>query len=178
MEAGLRGLAFLKEIIMKKFLLALLAVAMFAPGAWAVTELDATVPANNALISTFAAYERETRAKINELINAGMEAAVTGVAMLSTYADFSTALTTIGSTPTTLIVNEDVTISADTTIPSNVQLVCTNGNTMTVASGKVLTINGPFLCGLQQIFDGPGTVELTNMTEVYPEWGGGLGDET
>jgi hypothetical protein len=53
---------------MKKFLLALLLVIVSAAGAWAVTELDATVPANNSLISTFAGYERETRAKINEII--------------------------------------------------------------------------------------------------------------
>lgn len=163
---------------MKRILLALLMVAVSAAGAWGITELDATVPANSALISTFATYERETRAKVNELINAGTEAALPGIAMVSTYADFATALTTIGSTATTLLVNEDVTISADTTIPSNVQLVCTEGNILTVASGKVLTINGPFLCGLQQIFAGTGTVEFTNVTEVYPEWWGGLGDGT
>jgi len=163
---------------MKKILLALLMVSVSAAGAWGITELDATVPANSALISTFATYERETRAKVNELINAGTSAALPGVALVSTYADFATALTTIGSTATTLIVNEDVTISTDTTVPSNVQLVCTEGNILTVASGKVLTINGPFLCGLQQAFDGTGTVEFTNVTEVYPEWWGGLGDGT
>lgn len=53
---------------MKRILLALLLVIVSAAGAWAVTDLDATVPANNSLISTFAGYERETRAKINEII--------------------------------------------------------------------------------------------------------------
>lgn len=53
---------------MKRFLLALLVVGLLATGAQAITELDATVPANSALISTFASTERETRAKVNEII--------------------------------------------------------------------------------------------------------------
>lgn len=161
---------------MRRFLLALLVVGQMATGAWAITELDATVPANSALISTFATYERETRAKVNELITAGTAGTLSGISLVSTYADFATALSTLGSTPATLIVNEDVTVSSDTTVPSNIQLVCTEGNILTVSSGKVLTVNGPFVCGLQQVFDGTGTVEFTNITEVYPEWWGGLGD--
>lgn len=53
---------------MRKFLLVLLVVSLFAGVAKAVDSLDATVPANKSLISTFAGYERETRAKVNEII--------------------------------------------------------------------------------------------------------------
>lgn len=53
---------------MRKFLLVLLVVSLFAGVAKAMDSLDATVPANKSLISTFAGYERETRAKVNEII--------------------------------------------------------------------------------------------------------------
>lgn len=53
---------------MKRSLLAILMVMLLAPSVWAVSDLDATKPTNKELISTYPGYERETRAKVNEII--------------------------------------------------------------------------------------------------------------
>jgi hypothetical protein len=58
------------------------------------------------------------------------------------------------------------------TVPAHVTLKIEQGGTITVSSGKTLTINGPFQAGLYQVFAGSGTVEFGkgSVAEVLPEW--------
>lgn len=53
---------------MKRVLLFVFLILIIASNVGAITALDATKPAANALLSTVPAYERETRAKVNEII--------------------------------------------------------------------------------------------------------------
>jgi hypothetical protein len=79
------------------------------------------------------------------------------------------AVTTIGTTKTTLIVAADTTTDS-VTIPTNIELQTTNGSIITVNSGKTLTINGPVHFPDAQVFAGTGTV--LGLKEAKPEWFG------
>jgi len=66
------------------------------------------------------------------------------------------------------------------TISSNVAIRMNNGAVLQIATGQILTINGPFEAGLYQVFDCVGTGAVTfgsgSVSEVYPEWWGAKGD--
>ena len=101
-----------------------------------------------------------------------------------TLADFNgnlaAALTAFGSNATTFVINQDVTIAANTTIPSTVNVWVENGAVITVNSGVTLTINGPFLGYTNQVFAGSGTVVFaaTSVAAVLPEWFGAKADNS
>ncbi|MBF0396695.1 MAG: hypothetical protein HQK78_07980 [Desulfobacterales bacterium] len=100
-------------------------------------------------------------------------------ASIGDYGDsLATAVASIGSTQKTLIIDKSIALSADLTIPSTLELKFINGGKVTIASGKVLTINGKLDAGLYQIFAGSGTVTLAqgSVTEIYPEWWGIVGN--
>jgi len=64
-----------------------------------------------------------------------------------------TAISAIGSTDTTLVINDAVTVSANLTIPANVMLRFENTGLITISSGARLFINGTVQADrLQQIF--------------------------
>ena len=64
-------------------------------------------------------------------------------------------------------------ISISFTIPSWASIEVRGGAILSVASSKVVKINGPLHAGLYQIFDGEGTIELgKNNDDIYPEWFG------
>jgi len=67
--------------------------------------------------------------------------------------NLATAVSAIGSTDTTLVVNDAVTVSANLTIPANVTLSFENTGLITINSGARLFINGAVQANrLQQIF--------------------------
>jgi hypothetical protein len=92
------------------------------------------------------------------------------------YGGLSAAVTALGSTATTLLVNSNQTISADTTIPTTMSLRVEKGAVITVNTSKTLAINGAFQAGIYQVFNlsGTGTVTFGNgsVDSVYPEWWG------
>lgn len=92
----------------------------------------------------------------------------------SNYSTFAQAATAAAGN--TLIVDSSVAISADTTV--TVSMVVEKPGMFTVASGKTLTISGPFTAGLFQLFSGAGSVVFGagSVTDVYPEWFGAVGD--
>ena len=96
---------------------------------------------------------------------------------LQDHGTFAAALTAIGSTPTRLIVNTPIALTANVTIPSTLTLAVEDKGMITT-TGYTLTINGPFECGLVQCFDGTGTVSFGNgaISEAYPQWWGAKGD--
>jgi len=102
---------------------------------------------------------------------------------VSDYADLSTAITSIGNTATTLMVDKACTISADETIPATLDLYFVRGGSISVDSGKTLTINGRIEAGNYQIFSCPSPtftstdgVIFGHYQDVQLEWFGGIGD--
>jgi len=92
------------------------------------------------------------------------------------YGTLAAAITAIGSTVTELNVDQDETLSANVTVPATLKLNILNGSILTVATGKTLTINGPFSCGDYQAFTlaGTGVVEFGTAANVNinPAWWG------
>jgi hypothetical protein len=91
------------------------------------------------------------------------------------YGDYlATAITTIGSTETTLVIDKEITLTEDATIPSTLALEFTRGGSLTGA--YTVTINGPIIAGLWQIFDSTVTVDRSTGVgqEAYADWYGTL----
>jgi hypothetical protein len=82
-----------------------------------------------------------------------------GVTVAGEYPTLADAVTAIGSAERTLIIGKSRSITADLTIPKNIRLWFTSGS-ISVASGKVLTINGPITAPISQIFAGAGAVRF------------------
>lgn len=91
------------------------------------------------------------------------------------YETLAAALSTIGSTPVSLVIPAGtVNITAHTTIPANVHLVVQRGGIFSIANGITLTIQGVLSAGPYQIFSGSGTATLgpgsPTAHQVYPVW--------
>jgi hypothetical protein len=117
-----------------------------------------------------------------QTFNNGLQTADTALAAAAAFtlggpgcATLAAALTTIGSQPATLFLPAGTcNITNNTTIPPNIVLAPRNGAIITVATGKTLTINGPFQAGRYQIFScaGTGAVVFANPIKVHVEWWG------
>jgi len=86
----------------------------------------------------------------------------------------TTAVADIGATQQLVLVNKAITMTANVTIPSTMQLFFAEGGLVNLA-GFTLTINGAFDAGAYQVFAGTGSVVFGNGREVYPEWWGVTG---
>jgi hypothetical protein len=101
-----------------------------------------------------------------------------------TLADFAgnitSAIASFGANSATFIINQDVTISSNLTIPSTINVWVENGAVITVNGGVTLTINGSFLGYTNQVFDGSGKVVFaaTSVAAVLPEWFGAKADNS
>lgn len=95
------------------------------------------------------------------------------------YVDFATAISTIGSTVTTLWINSSQTVSANVTVPATLTLKFIGAGQLSIASGKTVTVYAPenILAGdRQQIVSGSGTLAFTTGGTAYAGWWGALGD--
>lgn len=97
---------------------------------------------------------------------------------LSSYSSLADAVTAIGATVATLIIDVNGTVSASVTLPDTLTVMCLAPCTLTVASGQTLTINGPILAPEAQLFAGSGSVILPNAGDIYVRWFGGKGDDS
>jgi hypothetical protein len=89
----------------------------------------------------------------------------------------SSALGSIGTTHCTLHVPRGTyTISADTTIPANVELRPERGAIFIIAPSKSLAINGGLEAGRYQVFSCASTGKVTGLKEVDVKWFGAAGD--
>lgn len=90
----------------------------------------------------------------------------------SDYASLAAAVTAIGATRCDLIVDTDEAVDDDLSIPATASLVVKNGAIITIASGKVLTILGPFKADQRQVFAGAGTVSfgIGYFGRIFPMW--------
>jgi hypothetical protein len=93
-------------------------------------------------------------------------------------ATIQAAVTAIGADKKVLVIAPGAwAIDNNLTIPSNVTLKVLDGALMTIATAKVLTINGDLSANLNQVFAGAGSV--SGLDSAYPEWWGvdGTADE-
>ena len=95
------------------------------------------------------------------------------------YPTFAAAVATLNAAGTACTLRLPVgthTVSADLTCNSNIVIKPDNGAVITVATGKILTINGNFEPGRYYIFSLTGTGKVIfgegAVREVYPEWWG------
>lgn len=100
---------------------------------------------------------------------------------LKTYGDnqsgLDAAITAIGATQTTLKVTGPVTISSNTTLPSNILLSIEGDGAFSINSGRTLTIGSMAPCAPYQIFSGSGSaVFAKNATggKFHLEWWAGI----
>ncbi len=99
------------------------------------------------------------------------------------YATIAAGIATLNSAGTacTFVVPPGFaeTISADLTVNSNILFKAEKGCTITIATGKTLTVNGPFQVGLYQVFSCVGTGKVVfgsgAVDVAYPEWWGVTG---
>jgi hypothetical protein len=86
----------------------------------------------------------------------------------STLTDACTAAGVLG----TIIVSKSITVAASVATPSTCSVEVKAGGSFAIATGQVLTINGPFSAPVAQVFSGLGTV--AGLTFAYPEWWGNV----
>lgn len=92
------------------------------------------------------------------------------------FNNLSTAVASPQSAGKTILV-PNVQNMNNLTIPSDRAVKIIKGGSIYVATGKTLTINGPFDAGLYQVFGTGGSIAFgSNTIAVYPEWWGAHGD--
>lgn len=123
-----------------------------------------------------------TAAEVDALIAAAEAAAALNQdVVIGEYSSFANALSTIGSTPTTLVINQATTCSTNATVPSTLTLRFTRRGSLTVSTGITCTVLGSIEADPIKIFynclAGQGTVAVSsyNLT-LYPQWWGALCD--
>jgi parallel beta-helix repeat protein len=112
--------------------------------------------------------------------------------------DFDAAITAIGATATTLYIDDTATMSAVVTVPATCTVIVNKGGVIdqagngltfngplimqggTITNDSTLAINGMFQAGLYEAFTSTGTVTFgaDSVDMVYPEWSGGIGDDS
>lgn len=89
---------------------------------------------------------------------------------------FDLAVASIGASSKTLVVDANVTISANTTVPQNITLQVQRGSGFSIASGVTLTVLGNIDAGDYQIFSGLGNLDCNagaasfNIAWFEGEW--------
>lgn len=103
----------------------------------------------------------------------------TGNENVLTYLSLSAAITAISTTQATIEIPALTTVSSSLTIPSNVTLHFMGQGQISVSAAQTLTINGPIIAPLRQVFTGSGAVKGGGRVAIaFPEWFGAAGDNT
>jgi hypothetical protein len=110
--------------------------------------------------------------KVGEVVDI-LEAYGDGTAY--TLSTFSTAIDKIGTSNQVGILLQpgDWTITDDQTVPSNIHLIFAPGASMSISSGKTLTINGGVIAGPYEIFSSTGTIAGTPTAIKDSNWANG-----
>jgi hypothetical protein len=103
-------------------------------------------------------------------------AAQSNLLFVGYYAGIEAAVTAIGATVATLVVDENQSVADDLTIPATLGIEVKKGAVITVATTKTLTINGPFTAPVSQVFTLTGTGAVAGLKESYPQWFGAVAD--
>lgn len=115
--------------------------------------------------------------KPGQIISGGPEISI------QRYTDFATAISTIGSTETTLVIDEDTAVNATVAIPTTLSIRMVRPGKFSIATGVTLTVNGQFESPLYQCisYAGTGTLAFGNtgrVKESHPHWWGANGGST
>jgi hypothetical protein len=101
---------------------------------------------------------------------------------ISNYANIAAALTAIGATSATLIIDSATTLTESATFPATLSVEARKGGLITKASTYTIAMMGPFSAGLYQVFSGfaAGNIVFADgsIAKAYPQWWGGLPDNT
>ncbi len=88
--------------------------------------------------------------------------------------DLTSALTDIGSEDRKLVINQQIVIDSDITIPSNCTVSIVEGGSFDIASGKTLTINRFDFAsaGMRECFTGDGSVVFAadSVQILFSQW--------
>ena len=96
-----------------------------------------------------------------------------GVVYSTAYTDLDTAVSNIGATPTTLIVNSTFTVTNNVTVPSTLFLLFYRNGSLNVPTTKTVTINGPLDAPLTTnifVLTGTGNVYISGERPVSAPW--------
>jgi len=153
----------------KKFIIfgLLIIVVAWLPlymGSW-----DNTLPADSTAWNDAAGYIRDNWDAIEDNF----------VCMETTYAGatLASAVSSISTTETTLIITGSEAVTDDLTIPATLTLRFERGGELNISSTKTVTINGYVEAGNYQIFTGSGVVSgLGKNDYLKPQWWGAVGD--
>lgn len=76
------------------------------------------------------------------------------------YASFASAITSISTTNTTLLIPNTQTVSTDVTVPATMELMFTRNGSLSIDTGVAVTVNGPLDAPPAQVFSGSGNTVL------------------
>ncbi len=96
----------------------------------------------------------------------------TDVENVEQYADFATAITTIGNNVKTLVIPSLQTVAGNVTVPSTLTLQFIGTGELSVNATFTVTINGPLEAPLRQVFSGSGSVRTSSTAKVFASWWG------
>lgn len=94
--------------------------------------------------------------------------------------DLAQAITDIGASNVTLLINKQVNVTADATVPSNIFLWFLKEGSFNISVGKTVTVASSryIVAGRSRIAYGSGALVFTKGGFVYPEWWGAVDDST
>ena len=134
---------------------------------------DKTLPADSSVWNAAAGEIRDNWEALEDIIGTPV----------STWGDsFVEAITAIGSTEVTLLIDTAEPVAAGVTVNANTTLLFRQGGSLAIATGNTVIINGDVQAGLYKIFDLTGTGKVTwgsgSVKEIYPQWWGAVADST
>lgn len=98
------------------------------------------------------------------------------------FVSLASAITSIGSTESVLIISTNQACSTALTFPSTLAVQFIGSGKITKSTGCTLTFNGPFEAPLKQVFSGFSAGDITFGTGALrfanPQWWGGTSDAT
>jgi len=97
-----------------------------------------------------------------------------GYMLLSSYGSLAAMLATVGANNQTVGIDADTTLTANITIPANIELLPLNGAIINHAAYTISYAGSTARWPMAQVFNGTGAV--TGMKEAWPEWFGAVGD--
>ena len=131
----------------------------------AASELTAAAEATPADGATFgfldSVFKKLTWANIKAIIRGG-------VAYDTDYANLNAAVTAIGSTPRTLKITTDQTLTGNLAVPATLELIPLNGAVINRGAYTISIASSTARWSLAQVFNGTGAV--TGLVQAWPEW--------
>ena len=89
---------------------------------------------------------------------------------LSWFSHLRSAITYINTNNVTLNITKASPVDYTDIVPENISVNVKRGGVLTIDGAVTLTINGEFSAGPYQVFIPTGTVVLSHVKEIYPEW--------